>query len=1079
MAIINYSDLLKDDGAFEDINNKLDELEKRIKDLASSKREKINLVNPEDTDLVKKYYEETIRLKKEIDNLKKARKESEKLEKKMNKTKRDSIKVQVDLRNNTKENIKAQKELKLTHEDLRRMYERALGTLSQNIKSLNNYKNELKNLKVEYKKGRISQEQFLLKEAELKTAISQTNIIIKQQTKERQLAIGSAQKYQTQLGLLNRAIRELNDSERETDWGQTMIASQKALREEVKNFNESLGNYHDSVGNYGKAFEKAGSALLKFGSGIPAIDKSLNVLNESLVRLVKGQENATKASTKLGVGMRRLGNIAKGTGILLIITLIASVGASLKQGDEGAKKMATAMAYLKAGISVVIQTLVGLRNNFQILGKQIEIIGLQIMRALTFDKTKIENYNVSINNLKVEISGLRDEMSKQKTFMEIFNEEMEKAKEISESFAKTFDIRREIMSSRNSLNQLIKEYEKYNFILNDATKSRREQDEASRESDERELAIINKKIEIARKEFKLAQTEARKMRLESMGGGSIEADEKEFEAEQKIQDLLREKSGIIREQAKFARERIIEEYQLNIKTALSVTRFNRDELQKRIKDERLSNEERVRLSKEFVKTFSQSIEETFKAYSEASKRLGEDVDLQLKDGKIFLNQQELQINNAVKLKEQLSELNLPESMIESLLDYSRRFRMNTNAINEMKEAIEGIDSQLRKLKSDSLISEEELQGLRLLNDELREINSIEITDSNIEDIIKQREELKNKIKEIEDNTKKIIEDSKIERLKLDVDTLNEELENLEENSIRKEQVLKEIADKEIEIEKIKNAQLLREQKKQDDKEKALLEKKKKRQEEQVSFFKDLGNQITSAFVERADERVKKQEETIIKQNQAVDEQRRRAEQGLSNTLAFEQKELAKAEKEKLRLERRQRLAKKVEAFWNLVTSYSKDSKDGNAILKAMRDIAVGESIEATLGFKKGGYTGDGGTSEVAGEVHGQEFVIDAPTTKLLGLRNKSMADFKEMLFTTDTIREQRNNFERSLSLNFVRNDNSDVVNKIDELKDVIMSRPTQLVNVQRVANDVLEFVEDVRFEGKKTRNTFAVKKNRF
>lgn len=48
-------------------------------------------------------------------------------------------------------------------------------------------------------------------------------------------------------------------------------------------------------------------------------------------------------------------------------------------------------------------------------------------------------------------------------------------------------------------------------------------------------------------------------------------------------------------------------------------------------------------------------------------------------------------------------------------------------------------------------------------------------------------------------------------------------------------------------------------------------------------------------------------------------------------------------------------------------------------------------------FKKGGYTGDVGRDDVAGVVHGREFVIDAETTKQLGLRGKDMKYFRQRL----------------------------------------------------------------------------------
>jgi hypothetical protein len=48
-------------------------------------------------------------------------------------------------------------------------------------------------------------------------------------------------------------------------------------------------------------------------------------------------------------------------------------------------------------------------------------------------------------------------------------------------------------------------------------------------------------------------------------------------------------------------------------------------------------------------------------------------------------------------------------------------------------------------------------------------------------------------------------------------------------------------------------------------------------------------------------------------------------------------------------------------------------------------------------FSSGGYTGDMSPSSVAGIVHGQEYVVNAPTTKQLGLNSNNGGIFKEML----------------------------------------------------------------------------------
>lgn len=66
-----------------------------------------------------------------------------------------------------------------------------------------------------------------------------------------------------------------------------------------------------------------------------------------------------------------------------------------------------------------------------------------------------------------------------------------------------------------------------------------------------------------------------------------------------------------------------------------------------------------------------------------------------------------------------------------------------------------------------------------------------------------------------------------------------------------------------------------------------------------------------------------------------------------------------------------------------------------------RGSAIGWQIAANAyrnagGFKSGGYTGDGGTSQVAGVVHGKEFVMSAPAVKNAGGPN-AMAYMHNML----------------------------------------------------------------------------------
>jgi hypothetical protein len=57
------------------------------------------------------------------------------------------------------------------------------------------------------------------------------------------------------------------------------------------------------------------------------------------------------------------------------------------------------------------------------------------------------------------------------------------------------------------------------------------------------------------------------------------------------------------------------------------------------------------------------------------------------------------------------------------------------------------------------------------------------------------------------------------------------------------------------------------------------------------------------------------------------------------------------------------------------------------------------------GFSSGGYTGDMSTSSVAGIVHGQEYVVNAKTTRDLGLNNSSGV-FKDILSELKALRRE-------------------------------------------------------------------------
>lgn len=132
----------------------------------------------------------------------------------------------------------------------RREWTNVIGSLDDNIIAHERLKKELDDVRDKMKKATGSKAEFIKKEFELKQAISDNNIVIKQQVKELQAAENSNTKFSVTLGLMKKAYRELNQEEKSSDFGVNLLNEIDELDHQIKRANASIGNFHDNVGNY-------------------------------------------------------------------------------------------------------------------------------------------------------------------------------------------------------------------------------------------------------------------------------------------------------------------------------------------------------------------------------------------------------------------------------------------------------------------------------------------------------------------------------------------------------------------------------------------------------------------------------------------------------------------------------------------------------------------------------------------------------------------------------------------------------------------------------------------------------------
>lgn len=309
-----------------------------------------------------------------------------------------------------------------------------------------------------------------------------------------------------------------------------------------------------------------------------------------------------------------------------------------------------------------------------------------------------------------------------------------------------------------------------------------------------------------------------------------------------------------------------------------------------------------------------------------------------------------------------------------------------------------------------------------------------------------------------------------------------ELSFLEKGSVEYERVEQE---KNNAIKKLNNTH----NKEMKDIEDDLINVKKHKWKEFAKDLEGIFNTILDKLEEVFNKATEKAKDRLDKQNSLVDKQRERAEKGLSNTLAFEQKETAKRESELIRANKRLEKIQKIKALYSSYSSNSNNPNVDNALLKTLKDFAILEAIANS--FAVGGYTGDGRKYEPAGIVHKGEFVIDKETTRELGLRSEDMGGFKSKFLekniwkkrrnstglNTQTISEQRREFNKQVPI--ISFNTKTLEKEIRELKEWQMSQETQKVDVRKLVDGTLEYVETIISKGKETTYRHRIKKDRF
>ena len=242
----------------------------------------------------------------------------------------------------------------------------------------------------------------------------------------------------------------------------------------------------------------------------------------------------------------------------------------------------------------------------------------------------------------------------------------------------------------------------------------------------------------------------------------------------------------------------------------------------------------------------------------------------------------------------------------------------------------------------------------------------------------------------ENRKNKIIEDAHKKRIAEVTKTVKKAQSLVEKQSKEEAKMLENAAKSTSEAVKSNERDMAEQQKKATD----AAKKRKQATQELIDGIQATSEKVGAAIVATFEKQADAAGDLVESQAAAVEAQRERAEKGLSNTLKFEQEQLAQREAERIRAEKKAKQAAEFVALINLVSAYAA-SGDANALSRGLVDFSLLKALEA--GFEEGGYTGDKGTSDIAGVVHGREFVVTADDVKRFGLAGKSGGEFGEAM----------------------------------------------------------------------------------
>ena len=1123
---IKYSDLVVDDGAIDDLIKKLQLLEKTF--LASQKTfqkeiAKTKKATEDSTDTTNDQEKELEKLEKQLEKLLKANEDLKTAEGEMNAQKKSALKLAKQEQTLKKKLIELTDDQALSNEELKleiREQQKALkdqakenkgltGEYAKQSKILNNLRKKYKDLAVAGKENSEEARKLLLTVTELDTKLKAVD---------------------KSVGQTQRSVGDYKDQVKEA------LEETGLFAESMAGAIDTSGALGGVMGKLSTIIELLRKAQDKLKDSVQAETVATEVQDKVTKKATFTQRLFRKATLGTAKAMKVLkaGLIASGIGI--IIVLIGTLLVTLTKTQAGLNGLDGAMRSFGAILETVVGRLITfgqglsgifsvLADKFSVLGLRFENFGLSIKKIFLEAKNLLGGVDEELGTIKGSIKSNDDEIKKLNKSIS------EDSTEATNQFSKTFQglglAIDEAVTKAMALSKIINKIKFENVELSVelekqlaiSEKAEEIEGDATRSFEERTKAILTS-IDAQQKASKISQQIAENNLKAVNEELKVIENERKLIGEEKIRRIEAEKEVLIAKKesqikaiqlSKVRRQLEQDEIEKNLDILIDGFDNQKTINEQLIASDKLRFDERKKLLKETEELQKKILAEEISEINKVSKT------------KIDVNKL-IKLSDSKLLNEKIRGYELSEILEGRLLEVVREARTQERDLDQAGIDLEQehfdirkqIIEQLEDLKSENFISERdrELESIRL--EEKRAIESIEIEKKKFSEKSEEFKKLNESIGLIEQDAEKkrkqveldaFIRSQELAFKKAELELLlagktqeeiNEKLKKLRIEQLdaevleRKKSKIKSI-DQELEVER------LRAQKEVD------IEKDKA---EKIKEIQDkTAEAIFNSFQRNLDKQIGELDNLESKQLSIIATQEQRAKEGLSNNLAFEESALAELEQKKIKAQKKQIALDKVQALYNAYSSASA-SGDNNAIVKVLRDFSILQGIESAISsFGQGtGEHGDINDSLKAGQngsKNGNSInngVIRGESHAKRGFGVPILAEGNEGIWKGSTMDKfGKNNFIQltksidngSIGSNFMQPQvnalqvvqsgsrfDGALLQEMKETRKAIQNKPEQVIDVQRMSDNILDFVDTRKANNKKVINRYRVKKKR-